>query len=91
MWDYLVVISSFCIVDIGLIFKRTDQTWQLVLLLPNTDCLQKFEDFVRGCTCQLQKIKTIWRHGNVWILLYAKLRSDTNVKEYDTRGTCGII
>ena len=35
--------------------------------------LQKFEYFVRGCTCQLQKIKTIWRHGNVWILLYAKL------------------
>ena len=43
------------------------------LLLPNTDCLQKFEYFVRGCTCQLQKIKTIWRHRNVWILLYAKL------------------
>ena len=46
---------------------------ELVLLPPNTDGLQLFEDFVRGCTRQLQKTKTSWMHGNDWFLLNAKL------------------
>ena len=46
---------------------------ELVLRPSNPDCLQQFENFVRGCTRQLQKTKTSWMHGNDWFLLNAKL------------------
>ena len=40
----------------------------LCLPLTNTDCLQKVEDYVRSCTWQLKKVKTIYR----WLyLLYS--------------------
>jgi hypothetical protein len=32
----------------------------LPLLQPNTDCLQQVEDYVRGCTLQFKKVKTIY-------------------------------
>jgi len=33
----------------------------VVLLLPNTDCLKQFDDYLRGSTWQLKKVKTIYR------------------------------
>ena len=73
---------SSCDIDLGISIAST-KNWppstiwrflsELVLLLHNTECLQQFEDFVRGCTWQLQNTKTSWMHGNDWFLLSAKL------------------
>jgi hypothetical protein len=37
--------------------------WEILLLLflPNTDRLQQIEDYVRGCTRQLAKVKTSYK------------------------------
>jgi hypothetical protein len=33
----------------------------VLLLLPNIDHLEQVEDYVSGCTCQLTKVKAIYK------------------------------
>ena len=40
-------------------FNKLKIMSEVVLLLPNTDCLQQVEDYVRGCTWQLKEVKTV--------------------------------
>ena len=58
-----------------------------LLLLPNTDRLQQLEDYVRGCTWQLTKVKSIYNFHellfdigestlNVWTQRFITVRSD---------------
>ena len=48
--------------DIFKLFLRTNHFGSLCLpLLPNTDHLQQIDNYVRGCTSQLSKSKTIYK------------------------------
>ena len=47
----------------------------LFLLLTVTDCLQQVENYVRGCTWQLKKIKTIYRFLRLVHVFHSRDRS----------------
>jgi hypothetical protein len=49
--------NSFSFQDVKVLIKEFEHS----LSLPNTDRLQQIEDYVRGCTRQLAKVKTSYK------------------------------